>query len=141
MTRRKIDGVSVGDLQPIIETNKCYRDIMSMVPLIAHGQPIGMYPAPMMTPNCCPCVPPPVHVTTVILDHQHACRRGPRWINRSLRRRVLGLMGFTGTCAVIGGVICFVAGLGFIPVLVGVGVLAVPIIVGLVEIETSETRH
>ena len=115
---------------------------MSMAPIIAHGQPIGMYPAPMMTPHCCPCVPPPVHVTTVVLDHQHeSCRRGPRWINRSLRRKVLGLAGFNGACAVVGGVICMAFGLGFFPIWIGIAVLAVPVVAGLVEIEMSETQR
>ena len=114
---------------------------MSMAPLIVHGQPIGMYSAPMMTPHC-PCVPAPVNVTTVLLDHGHqSCRRGPRWINRSLRRKVLGLMGFTGVCVLIGGVVCLSCGLGLVPVLVGAGILGVPIVTLLVEIESSETQH
>ena len=115
---------------------------MTMVSQIAHGQPIGMYPAPMMTPHCCPCVPPPVHVTTVVLDHQHdSCRRGPRWINRSLRRKVLGLAGFNGACAVVGGVTCMAFGLGFFPIWIGIAVPAVPVVAGLVEIEMSETQR
>ena len=115
---------------------------MSMVSQIAHGQPIGMYPAPMMTPpHYCPCVPAPVHVTTVLLDHEHhSCRRGRRWINRSLRRKVLGLIGFTGACVLIGGIVCFSLGLGIVPVIVGAGALSVPIVAGLLEIESSETQ-
>jgi hypothetical protein len=115
---------------------------MTMAPLIAHGQPFGMYPAPMMAPHCCPCIPAPVQVTTVVLEPQHtSCRHGRRWINWSLRRKILRLMGLTGACAVVGGAICLSAGLGLVPVLVSVGFLTIPIIVGLVEVEKSETRQ